>query len=243
VSWLLTPRRRRGQEYLDDPGVDGSVTIRSLADVARANKLFGGASAALAELRIALQELGAPAMGRKVVLLDVGTGAGDIPARARAMAAESGIPLLTVGVDASEPLARAAAREAFPTVCADALTLPFADKSVDVAMCSQLLHHFESARALSLLRELDRVARHRVIVSDLRRSWLAAAGIWLVSFPLRFHPVSRHDGVVSVLRGFTRDELERMVVSAVSQRARVRYRSVFRATATWTPTPERTGRR
>lgn len=241
MTGLLTPRRRRGREYLDDPGVEGSVTVRSLADVARANKLFGGTSAALAELRIALKELGTAVVGRRVILLDVGTGAGDIPTRARALANASGTPLLTVGVDASEPLAHAAVREAFPTVCADALALPFADDSVDIAMCSQLLHHFENERALSLLRELDRVARHRVIVSDLRRSWLAAAGIWLASFPLRFHPVSRHDGVVSVLRGFTRDELEQMVEGAVNRRARVRYRPAFRATAAWTPTPSRTG--
>lgn len=239
MTALLTPRRRRGTEYLDDPGVDGSVTVRSLADVARANQLFGGTSAALAELRIALHELGAPDGGREVILLDVGTGMGDIPARARKVAAEAGVSLVTVGVDASEPLARAAACDAFPTARADALALPFADDSVDIAMCSQLLHHFEGDSALAIIRELDRVARHRAIVSDLRRSWLAAAGIWLASFPLRFHPVSRHDGVVSVLRGFTRGELEGMVESAVRGHARVRYRAAFRATAAWTPT--RTG--
>jgi hypothetical protein len=174
-----------------------------------------------------------------VILLDVGTGMGDIPARAREVAAEVGVSLVTVGVDASEPLARAAACDALPTARADALALPFADDSVDIAMCSQLLHHFEGDHALALIRELDRVARHRAIVSDLRRSWLAAAGIWLASFPLRFHPVSRHDGVVSVLRGFTRGELEGMVESAVRRHARVRYRATFRATAAWTPT--RTG--
>ena len=236
---MLTPRRRRGTEYLDDPGVDGSVTIRSLTDVARSNRLFGGTSAALAEIRKALRELGTKVGGGEVTLLDVGTGLGDIPARARKLAASAGVPLRTVGVDASEPLARAAACEALSTVRADALALPFADDSVDIAMCSQLLHHFEGDRALALLRELDRVARHRVIVSDLHRSWIAAAGIWLASFPLRFHRVSRHDGVVSVLRGFTRDELERMVESAVRQRPSVRYRPGFRTTAVWTPTRAR----
>lgn len=212
------------------------MTVRSLADVARANELFGGTSAALAEIRIALRELldeGAP---REVTLLDVGTGMGDIPARARAVAARAGIEMRTIGVDASESLARAAACQAFPTARADALALPFANDSVDIAMCSQVLHHFDEARGLELLRELDRVARRRVIVSDLRRSWLAAAGIWLVSFPLRFHPVSRHDGVVSVLRGFTRNELRSMVERAVNEQARVRYRPGFRATAAWTPT-------
>jgi ubiquinone/menaquinone biosynthesis C-methylase UbiE len=235
VTALLTPRRRRGTEYLDEPGVDGRVTVRSLRDVACANRYFGGASAPLAELRIALRELRTLADGETAVLLDVGTGLGDIAARARAVAAHVGIPLRTVGVDSSEPLARNASCPALPTVRADALQLPFADGSVDIVLCSQLLHHFEEDGAIELLRELDRVARHRVIVSDLRRSWLAASGIWLVSFPLRFHPVSRHDGVVSVLRGFTRGELEKMVERAVQRQARVRQRPTFRLTAAWTP--------
>lgn len=236
MAALLLPRRRRGFEYLDDPGVDGSVTVRSLADVARSNELFGGTSAALAELRIAMRELRREGERGEVILLDVGTGIGDIPASARALAEHTGTRLRTLGVDASETLARAAACEVFPTARADALALPFGDDSVDIAMCSQVLHHFDGERAIALLRELDRVARRRVIVSDLRRSWLAAAGIWLASYPLRFHPVSRHDGVVSVLRGFTRDELRSMVASAVGREARVRYRFGFRATAVWTPT-------
>jgi hypothetical protein len=74
-----------------------------------------------------------------------------------------------------------------------------------------------------------------VIVSDIRRSWLAAAGIWLASWPLRFHPVSRHDGVVSVLRGFTRAELGAVVAAAVGVTPRVRRHRGFRVTAAWTP--------
>jgi ubiquinone/menaquinone biosynthesis C-methylase UbiE len=120
---------------------------------------------------------------------------------------------------------------------ADALQLPLGDRSVDIAMCSQVLHHFDRAGAMTVLRELHRVARLRVIVSDLHRSWFAAAGIWLASFPLFFHPVSRHDGVLSVLRGFTRRELDELVRSTVGQQAEVRYRLGFRVTASWTPSP------
>jgi hypothetical protein len=98
-----------------------------------------------------------------------------------------------------------------------------------------VLHHFERTTAATVLRELHRVARLRVIVSDLHRSWFAAAGIWLASYPLLFHPVSRHDGVVSVLRGFTRRELGELVRSSVGQQADVRYRLGFRVTASWTP--------
>jgi len=118
----------------------------------------------------------------------------------------------------------------------DALNLPFATASIDVVMCSQVLHHFAGADAIRLIREMNRVARVRVIVSDLRRSWIAAAGLWLASFPLRFHPVSRHDGVVSVMRGFTRGELLETVRAAVARRPVVSRRPGFRVTTSWTPT-------
>lgn len=215
--------------------MDGCIVERSLADVARANALFGGTRAVLAELEIALAEVGGRLATTEITLLDVGTGVGDIPARARESAERRGFTMRTVGVDRCEALARAARSDGLTTVQANALALPFADRSVDIVMCSQLLHHFERARAIELLREMDRVARLRVIVSDLRRSWLAAAGIWLASFPLDFHPVSRHDGVVSVLRGFTRAELREMVSDAVNRPARVHNRIGFRTTAAWTP--------
>ena len=228
---LLTPRRRRGVEYLDEPGVAAAVVRRSLADVVRSNALFGGTRAVLAELSTVLGD-GAASRGC-VTLLDVGTGLGDIPARARTAAARRGVRLHTFGLDASEAVARAANGPAMPTARADALRLPVRDRGVDVVVCSQLLHHFERERGITLLGELHRVARRRVIVSELRRSWLAAAGIWLASWALRFHPVSRHDGVVSVLRGFTAPELRELVRAATGRTPVVRRRVGFRVTASW----------
>ena len=227
---LLTPPRRRGVEILDSPDVDPAIVTRSLADVARANALFGGISSAVDEIRDALREL-----PRDATLLDVGTGLGDIPCRARDFARKNGIELTTIGLDSACELATASRSSVTFSVCADALRLPFADNSVDIVMCSQVLHHFSGKDALKLLREMDRVARSRVIVSDLRRSWLAAAGLWIVSFPLGFHAVSRHDGVVSVLRGFTTNELVDTVHEAVARRPRAHRRRGFRVTTSWIP--------
>lgn len=229
---LLTPARRRGVEYLDDADLDPAVRARSLGDVATSNRWLGGRRAAVRELRDALRELAPSA-----TLLDVGTGAADLAEDARTVAARAGVRLHAIGVDGARTLlatARARAR-IDDAVCADARALPFADHSVDVVLCSQVLHHFPREDALLLLRELHRVARARVIVSDLRRSWVAAAGFWVVSFPLRFSPVTRHDGVVSVLRGFTGNELRAMVIEATGARPQVGRRLGFRLTARWRP--------
>jgi SAM-dependent methyltransferase len=230
VTAILTPPRRRGVEILDSPDIDPEVVTRSLADVARCNALFGGLSSALEEIKGTLKDL-----PRCATLLDVGTGLGDIPCRARTIAKENGVELTTIGLDSALALTRASRESVSFAVCGDALRLPFADQSVDVVMCSQVLHHFADTDAVTLLREMNRVARVRVVVSDLRRSWIAAAGLWLVSFPLRFHAVSRHDGVVSVLRGFTPEEMVDTVSAAVARKPIVHRRRGFRITASWAP--------
>jgi ubiquinone/menaquinone biosynthesis C-methylase UbiE len=231
MTSLLTPARRRGHEILDDPHIDDALRARSLADVARSNTMFGGWGAVRDELAIVLDAWEAP----DVSLLDVGTGIGDIPAHAVRTWRAKGLTITAFGADLSPCLVRQARSGGVIPICADALALPIASKSVDIAMCSQTLHHFEMSDALVLIRELDRVARERVIVSDIRRSWLAAAGIWLASFPLRFHPVSRHDGVLSVLRGFTPAELRQLVDEAVQKTPDARRRLGFRTTASWNP--------
>jgi len=230
VTTLVTPPRRRGVEYLDEPGVDPRIVRRSHADVALANALFGGTRAVLLELEGVLSELPPNA-----TLLDVGSGVGDIAAQARELARHRRRDLSLITIDMAETLAAASRANTGNAVRGDAAALPFANRSVDIAICSQTLHHFDDASATRVLRELDRVARVRVIVSDLRRSWLAAAGLWLASFPLGFHPVSRHDGVLSIMRGYTCDELRRLVASAVGCRPTVRRRMGWRVTATWRP--------
>ena len=227
----LVPARRRGVELLDAPNTDPAIALRSLADVGRCNRMFGGTSAVLSELRSELRA--AHDERRPLNVLDVGTGLGDIPKCIRLAGRKMGVDVVTYGIELSHSLARAAQEADCLSVAANAMALPFASASVDVVTCSQVLHHFEEPEALRLLRELARVARRRVIVADIRRSWAAAAGLWLASWPLRFHPASRHDGVVSVLRGFRRDELAAIVEQATGRRPEARDRRGFRVTASW----------
>ena len=236
MTTLITPPRRRGFEYLDAPGVDPRLVRRSLADVALANALFGGTRAVLLELAAVLPEL-----DKNATLLDVGSGMGDIAARAREMARQQQLDLSLITIDMAETLAVASRARTGNAVRGNATALPFADRSVDVVMCSQTLHHFDDTTASSVLRELDRVARVRVIVSDLRRSWLAAAGLWMASFPLGFHPVSRHDGVVSIMRGYAGDELRRLITASIGRAPDVRRRMGWRVTATWRPGTRKPG--
>lgn len=236
----FAPRRQRGVELLDDPAADDALATRSLRDVAVANRLFGGTSAVLGVLAPILRRSAAESARHAesiptLTMLDVGTGAGDIPEKSRVLAARLGVRLETIGLERTLAVGRGARRRAGAVAVGDAQALPFATRSVDIVACSQVLHHFEDVEARQLLREMHRVARRLVIVADLRRSWAAATGIWAASFALGFHPVSRHDGTLSVLRGYRSAELAALVHHAVGITPEVRNPRGFRVTACWSP--------
>ena len=229
---IVDPRiRPDGDEILDAPDVDPALARRSLRDVMLANSLMGGTRAVMHELESIM-----PSLPKRATLLDVGTGMGDIPRRAREVAARRGVTLDTVGLEAAEWLAAAARTSMTAAVVGDGRFLPFASHSVDIVICSQVLHHFFDHDAVALLQELNRVARVGVIVSDLLRSDLAVAGLWLFSFVLGFHPVSRHDGIMSIRRGFTPGELGTIVRAATGAQPRIREYLGFRVAAAWAPT-------
>lgn len=221
---LLTPARRRGVEVLDDPDTADDVRQRAMDDVARSNSLFGGTRA----VAHAVERVLGPER-RPMLLLDVGTGTADIPARIRKRRSN----LAMVGLDISLPLLRTARSRLDAVVAGSALALPLRDDSVDVAICSQLLHHFEEGDAIALIREAHRVSRGWIVIGDIRRSWLAAGGFWLASTALRFHPVTRHDGVVSVLRGFTAAELRALIERAVGIDPSIERGVFWRLSAVW----------
>jgi SAM-dependent methyltransferase len=63
----------------------------------------------------------------------------------------------------------------------DGKTLPFPDKSVDVAMVLDVLHHTENPEIL--LREAKRVARRAVVVKDhLDEGFMAVPILWLMDW-------------------------------------------------------------
>jgi len=226
-----TPARRRGVEVMDDPATPAQLRERAMADLVRSNRLFGGTRSALLAVRSVI-----PRLPPSATILDVGTGLADIPKRIQREAQRTGVTLHAFGLDVSESLLRDAKGRLAGAVVGHALCLPLADRSVDVVTCSQVLHHFEDADARRVVAELHRVSRGWVIVSDLRRSWLAAGGFWLASVALRFHAVTRQDGVASVLRGFTPSELASVVSEAVGIRPVIRGGAFWRLSATWSRT-------
>jgi hypothetical protein len=68
---------------------------------------------------------------------------------------------------------------------------------------------------LAILGELARVSSKAVIVNELKRTRLNYIGAKLLAMTFwRSNPLTRHDGPLSVLRAFTRRELEQLCAAA-----------------------------
>jgi hypothetical protein len=218
-----------GIELLDDPAADPETVIRSLRNVARANRWFGGAAA----VRHGLERLlrGVPS-GRPLTLLDLGTGAGDLPPRAVRWARRRGYPLRPVGLELSRTAAAMARRAGVPCAVACAGAPPMREKSVDLVLVSQVAHHLSPDATVRLFRTCDALARIGVVIADLRRGRMAPIAFWVGARALRFDPSTMADGITSIRRGYTPGELRALLAEA-GVSARVSRRPGYRLVATW----------
>jgi len=223
--------RVAGAERMDEPDQDPGELARSLADLRGVNRWLGGTRVILHHLGRLISRHPRPSYR----ILDVATGSGDIPLRVAAWARRKGIALEMVATDNHPTIVALAERHtaAEPAVrvqAADALGLAFGDGEFDFALCSTALHHFdEMDDAIRVLRELNRVSSIGWIVNDLARSRPALAGARLLAATVwRAHPVTAHDGPLSIRRSFTADELRALARAAGISGATVHRHVLFR---------------
>ncbi len=229
----MLEQRRLQPEVMDQPGLDPAQHAQALRSLARIN--WWSHSSGILWPRLAELARGAAAPVR---VLDVATGAGDVPIRLSRRAQRHGLRLQIEGCDVS-PVAIEIARHRAEQTGAnvrffehDALAGPL-PTGYDAIMCSLFLHHLENEQAVTLLARMREQAGRLVLVNDLVRSragWLAArVGTRLLSRSWVVHT----DGPRSVEGAFTMAELRGLADEAGLRGADVAWRWPFRMLLTW----------
>jgi SAM-dependent methyltransferase len=207
-------------ELLDGPLDDPSALAGNLRDLRRVNRFLGGIALTSRALDALVGE--AADGGATISLLDVGTGAADIPLalidewrrrrRRLDVTAIDDRPEVVAAARAGDPRVDATPR--LTLAVADGRSLPYPDLAFDVAHASLVLHHLEPVDAVALLREMDRVSRRGIVVNDLARGRLSWAGAWLLSHLATGNRYSRHDAPLSVRRAYTPAEAHALIAAA-----------------------------
>jgi SAM-dependent methyltransferase len=229
---LMTARRRE-PEIMDQPGLDPVAHAAALRGLTRLNWLSN--SAAL--LWPAIRDLARGEPARELQVLDVATGAADVPLRLARRAQRAGLRVTFAACDASPTAldhARRRAAEAgvrLRLIPLDVLSDPLPD-GFDVMTCSLFLHHLDDEQAVDLLRRMAAAAR-LVLVNDLVRGRLNRLLVSLASHLVTRSPVVHADGPRSAAAAFTVAEMTDLCRRAGLDGAVVRSRFPCRMLVTW----------
>ncbi|MCX6550124.1 MAG: methyltransferase domain-containing protein [Acidobacteria bacterium] len=220
---------------MDQPGLDVREHRLALTALGRANVVsFTGAT-----LWGPVRELSSCISDRPFRILDIACGGGHVVTALARRAVRDGVDVDIVACDLSLvaiDYARAAAANARVTrvrfVQADALRGPM-PADADVVLCSLFLHHLTDDEAVALLEGMAAVARHMVVVSDLRRSRLGYLFAWVGCRLLSRSRVFHADGTRSVEAAFTAGEARSLAERAGLTGAKVTKNWPERWMLTW----------
>lgn len=207
---LLGERSRGLPERMDDPDCDPQLLRNTYRQFARVNALLSGWGRVFAR-RVA------PCLSPGSSILDVGCGGGDLALRFRAWSERAGTPAHVTGID-PDPRAVAFARSRPATAGVafrQATVGELLDRSerFDVVVSNHVLHHLADDELVPFLQATAALARRAVVHCDGTRHPLAYAAFALTG-PLFPQSFIVEDGLRSIRRAFTTEELRGLVPQA-----------------------------
>lgn len=215
--------RAIAEELMDADDLAPETYARVVHDLAKVNTLT------LAR-RPTLAFLSSLKAGR-LRILDVGFGDGDMLRAIHRWARKNAVDATLVGIDLN-PRSRAAAIEATPHDMGIAWrTGDYADcagEGWDVVISSLVAHHMTHDQLIGFLRFMDRESAAGWFVNDLHRHGFAYRGYPVLATLMRWHPIVRHDGQLSIARSYRPAEWTPMLAEAGIAGADVRRVFPFR---------------
>ncbi len=193
-------------ELMDDFTQGGAQLQEALRHLRRLNLIFGAKAPVLYGIKRLWKSSGKPT---RLTILDVGSGSGDINQRILKWADKQGIKMKVILADVTDE-ARVEAEHLFRNdsrvqfIQQDLFNL--AVQQADIVTASQFVHHFPTEELPSIVEKMLAVSRIGVVINDIHRHWIPWAAVWLVTHFISRNNYIRHDGPLSVAKGFRRSD-------------------------------------
>jgi ubiquinone/menaquinone biosynthesis C-methylase UbiE len=155
--------------------------------------------------------------GTQMRIVDLATGSGDIPRlivdHARKINAVVTVDAIDQQASTLE-IARGLSRDYPEIEFVPGNVLTFSREPYDMVLCSLALHHFAENDAVTVLRRCLALSKKYVLVADLRRGWLASAGVRLLTTLIFRQEMTQVDARLSAARAFSFAELRSLAERA-----------------------------
>lgn len=204
---FLTKREVSLREKMDDPKCDPEKLRNTYAQFGAVNALVSGWDKVYGRFIRPFA-----AARSHTHLLDVGSGGGDLPRRVAKWAKRDGINLTITAIDPDERATSYARAQPHPdnvtfrsVSTTDLLQM---GEAFDLVTSNHLLHHLSKEEVEKICCETAQLSRGLVVHKDLERADLAYVGFAALAKTFFHNSFIAHDGLVSIRRSFTKEELQ-----------------------------------
>lgn len=207
---INTKYRTDATEIMDDFQLEGKVLQDALDKIAVINQLLGGNRVTLQGVKTLLKEIDKNLV---ITIVDVGCGNGDMLRYIADYGLENDYKFNLIGVDANyftinhaKNLSKGYSNISYK--CIDVFSKEFNEVKYDIIVCTLTLHHFKNKEIIKLIKQFYQNSSIGIVINDLHRTIVSYRLFQAVCFVFNLNKMSREDGLVSILRGFKKQELE-----------------------------------
>ncbi|QNM84991.1 methyltransferase domain-containing protein [Polaribacter pectinis] len=226
--FISTKQRTDKEELMDDFSIGGDLLRDTLDKLENINRWLGGNKVTVNGLKTILKN---HSKEQEITIVDIGCGHGDILRDVAKFGRKHNYKFKLIGVDAN-PTAIDYANELsvdYPELSfetQDIFSDDFKKRKFDVVLATLFLHHFKEPQLVSFLENTIKQTKIGIVVNDLHRHKLAYYLFMLLSIFIS-NKMIIEDGLTSVLRGFKREDLER-ISTKLKVKPRIQWKWAFR---------------
>ncbi|WP_310991899.1 methyltransferase domain-containing protein [Aequorivita marina] len=222
--------RSEQKEIMDSLDFRGTEMQNLLKDLKTVNKWLGGNSITIDGLKKLLITC---SKSEKITILDIGCGDGELLRKCADFGRKNNYNFELIGVDFNDNILQFAKAQSEEYLNIEFINVDvFSEKKLipncDIALCTLFLHHFNDVKIEAILNALLTRSRIGVLVNDLERNWVAFNLFKVVSQLILKTKTANHDGLVSIARGFKRQELVRISGKIPNQKSKIHWRWAYR---------------
>lgn len=223
-------KRSDQREIMDDLDFGGKEMRDNLDDIRIMNKYFGGNKITINGLQTLLRS---HPKNQKITILDIGCGDGQMLRNCANFAIKNNFSLNCIGIDFNQNILDLAKEKStsYPNIKfikADVFSEVDLIPNCDIAMFTLFLHHFKNEEIEVLLKSILNKTTKGLIINDLHRHKIAFNFFKVISTVFLKSKTAHHDGLVSIARGFKREELYSISKRIPEQISAIRWRWAFR---------------
>ncbi len=222
--------RSQETEIMDDMNFQGEEMKSLLKDLATVNKWLGGTNITISGVNklLAIHKRAETPL----IIIDIGCGDGEVLRRCLDNAKKRSILVRAIGIDANPFILEEAQKRSLDYPNLEFQKLDVFSKmdslpEFHIALCTLFLHHFKEDEIVTLLQKTQDRAKVGIVINDLQRSAWAFGLFRIFSSIFLKTKTARHDGLVSVARGFKKKELQK-ITHRIQGIHRIRWQWAFR---------------